>query len=306
VAKVLTIYALLILPALALNPYFTPTLRAVSARDKDSTSLPFDQANNLIVVTATLNGKGPFRFVLDTGASVHVMSPELAQSLALRVETNTIVVDTRLPAKTSAGVVRVSDLRLGDFTLKQQTFAVTPLPPSYPFNGFIGAELFKHFVVRVDFRQSQVVLTRRNAFRYQGKGISVAIKLHEGLLPQVQAAVDDNVGWFKLDTGYNGFLALFGEFIEQHNLLAKYGSQRSSPGGETLTGDVGVTPIAQIHKFSLGDVALDNLETSFFIQKGGSNSAFSGAIGTAALKQFDVIFDYKGQRIILERRKGTE
>lgn len=300
-ARMLTICALVILPALALNPSSGPTFGAVSSPDKDATSLPFDQANNLIVITATLNGKGPFRFVLDAGASLHFMSPELAQSLGLRVEGNATV-DTGLPAQTTAGIVRVSDLRLGDFTLKKQTFAIAPLPASYPFQGFIGAEVFKRFVVRIDFRQSQVVLIRREAFRYQGAGISVPIKLGAGLLPQVQAEVDDQVGWFKIDTGYNGALALFGEFIEQHNLLAKYPSEKSSPGGLTLTGEVGETPVAQIHRFKLGELALDNLETSFFIKKGGSNSAFAGAIGTPALKGFDVIFDYHGSRVILEKR----
>jgi hypothetical protein len=47
-----------------------------SVADGDSTSLSFDSANNLIVITVTLNGKGPFRFLLDSGASHHVMQPE--------------------------------------------------------------------------------------------------------------------------------------------------------------------------------------------------------------------------------------
>jgi hypothetical protein len=40
--------------------------------------------------------------------------------------------------------------------------------------------------------------------------------------------------------------------------------------------------------------------TSFFPEKGGSNSAFAGAIGTALLKRFRIIIDYERQRVTLE------
>ena len=303
-SKVLTIYILLIPLVLTSVSSHLSTVSAACKADKDSIELPFDPANNLIVIPVTLNGKGPFHFLVDTGASHHVVKPELAQSLGLKV-LGEGGIDAGGWKTVSAGLVEVMELRISNFTLEKQRLFVTPFPSSYPFEGFIGAELFKQFVVSVDFRQSLITLTRPNTFRYRGSGVILPLKFHEGLIPQVKAKVGDNVGWFKLDTGYNGSLVLFGDFIERHNLLVKYAPQKSSPGGQTLTGEVGDAPLAQIHKFKLGDVVLDNVDTSFFLEKGGYNSAFSGAIGTALLNRFNVIIDYKGRRMILERREQS-
>jgi predicted aspartyl protease len=301
-SKVLAIYALLFLSAIPSNASTMSELSAAFSEDKDSTRLSFDPANNLIIITATLNGKGSFSFLLDTGASQHVMRPELARALGLKVIRDGGDIDAGARGVVKAGLAEIEEVRVGSLTLEKQLFFVTPFPASYPFDGFLGAELFKRFVVSIDFQHSLLTLTHPNAFRYQGAGFSLPLKFYKGLIPQVKAEVDDKAGWFKLDTGYNGSLALFGDFIERHNLLAKYVTGKSSPGGQTLTGEVGDSPVAQIRSFKLGDFAFADATASLFLEKGGSNSAFSGAIGTVLLKRFNVIIDYKRQRLILERR----
>lgn len=273
----------------------------MDSEGESSTIISFDPANDLIVINAAINGKGPFRFLLDTGASHHVMTPELAQSLGLKVEGNGVV-DAGGQAKVNAGLVQVAEVRVGDFTLERQSFFVTPFPALYPFQGFLGAELFKRFVVRINFRQSLLTLTIPSTFRYQGEAITLPIKFHKGLIPEVKAEVDGTAGWFKLDTGYNGPLALFGEFIDEHNLLRKYAPERSSSGARTLTGEVGNVPVTQIREFKLGDLRLGGVLASFFLEREGSNSIFPGAIGTGILKQFNVIINYEKQRVILESR----
>ena len=206
--KVLPSYALLILLAFNLSSYRQSRVPAVSAPDKNSTKLNFDPANNLIVIPATINGKGPFRFLLDTGASNHVIKRELAQTLGLKV-----IGDGEIEAgsqgKLSAGLVDVAEMRVGDFALERQHFFVAPFPSSYPFDGFIGAVLFQRYIVNINFQQSLITLVEPDTFRSRGTGISLPLKFHKGLIPQVKAEVDDSTGWFKLDTGYNGSLALF-------------------------------------------------------------------------------------------------
>ena len=301
-SKLLTSYALLISLALTLSPYCQSIVHAASALDKDSTRISFDPANNLIIISATINGKGPFRFLLDTGASHHVMKPELAQTLGLKV-TSGGEIEAGGKENVSAGLVDVAELRVGDFALARQRFFVKPFPPSYPFDGFIGAELFERYIVNINFQQSLITLVEPGTFRYRGSGISLPLKFHEGLIPQVRAEVDDCAGSFKLDTGYNGSLALFEKFIEQHKLLVKYAPRKSGSGGQTLTGEVSDSPVALIRKFKLSDVVLNNVEASFFLDKEGSNSAYAGAIGTALLNRFNVTLDYKAQRMILESRE---
>lgn len=269
-----------------------------------STVLSFDSTNDLIVINVNLNGKGPYRFLLDSGASHNVIKPQLAQLLALAIKDGGVI-DTGGLEKVRAGLVKVAEVRAGNFILKSQPFFVTTLPASYPFDGFLGAGIFKRFVIQIDFQHSLLTLIHPSAFHYEGQGAAIPLRFYEKLIPQIEAEVDGNYGWFKLDTGYNGSLALFREFIDEHRLLAKYVPQKAGPGGRTLAGEVGDSPVAQIQMLKLGDIVLQNLPASLFLEKGGSNSAFAGAIGTGILKQMLVTLDYGKRRMILERTESS-
>lgn len=298
--KALILCALMVLPAHHSFARAALTRGAAPARDADTTTLPFDPANNLVVVAAALNGRGPFRFLLDTGASHHVLKPEVARTLGLKPEGGGEI-EAVGGGTVSAALARVAEVRVGGFALEGQEFFVTPLPASYPFDGFLGAELFKRFTVGIDFRRSLVTLTRPDRFRYAGAGVSLPFKFQGGLIPRVKAEVDGVAGWFKFDTGYNGELALFADFTERHGLLSKYAPRASRPGGQTLTGEVGDSPVARVRSLRLDRLTVEEVLTAFFREKGGSNSTFSGAVGTALLKRFNVIIvDYERRRVILE------
>lgn len=271
------------------------------AEEESATTVPFDGANDLIVVNVLLNGKGPFRLLLDSGASVHSITPELAKALGLKIE-GSGVIDVGSKETVSAGIAHIAKLEIGNISLPDQAFFVATYPASYPFQGFLGAELFRRFVVRVDFQRMMVTLTTPASFRYQGAGAIVPLKLYKGSIPQVRGEVDGQKGWLKLDTGYNGTLALFGQFIEDHRLLKKYAPAVSKQGGRTLAGEVGASPTARIAALRLGAVELRDITASLFLEKGNSNDAFAGAIGTGIFKQFNVIFNYNKQQVIFENR----
>lgn len=285
--------------ALAGSPSTAHGLSLVEERT--ATTIPFDAANGLIVVSVSLNGKGPFRFLLDTGASGHVITPKVAAALGLKIQ-GAGVIDVGSRQSASAGIVRIAKTGIGDFNLSDQTFFVAPFPTVYPFQGFLGAEVFRRFVVSVDFKRSMLTLTSTKSFRYQGAGTTLPLKLYKESIPQVRCEVDGQKGWLKIDTGYNGSLALFGQFIEKHNLLKKYAPLSNEKGGQTLAGEVGAAPVARVHVLRLGALEMRDVATSFFLEKGNSNDAFSGAIGTGIFKQFNVIFNYQDQKIIFERR----
>ncbi|HEX8722374.1 MAG TPA: retroviral-like aspartic protease family protein [Pyrinomonadaceae bacterium] len=298
--KALIVCALLFVSAPRPAAGAAPRPVAAPAEGRETASLPFDAANNLVVVAATLNGKGPFRFLLDTGASHHVLKPEVARSLGLKLE-GAGEIDGGGGPNVEAALARVAEVSVGGLTLEGQQFFVTPFPALYPFDGFLGAEFFRRFAVRVDFRRSLVTLTRAEAFGYSGKGVGLPVRFEGGSIPRVRAEVDGVAGWFKFDTGYNGELALFADFAERHGLPAKYAPRKGGPGGQTLAGEVGDSPVARVRTLGLGALAAEDVTAAFFPGKGGSNSAFAGAIGTALLKRFDFTIDFKRRRVIIER-----
>jgi hypothetical protein len=227
------------------------------------------------------------------------MTSELAQLLGLKGESGGVLEAGGL-GRVSAELVQVAEVEVGGFKLERQSFFITSFPARFPFQGFIGAELFRRFVVRIDFQRKLLTLTVPRAFRYRGHGLILPIKLHDAVIPEVKAAVDGKPGWFKLDTGYNASLALFGKFIKEHGLFAKYKPEKSATGASTLTAEINDVPSAAIHEFRLGSLAINEIPAFFFPDTGGSNNLFAGAIGTGVLKKFAVTVDYEKRRMILE------
>jgi hypothetical protein len=293
-----TICILIFLQVLVACQFHSSSLKAY-ASVPNATTVQFDPANNMIVVKATLNGEGPYRFLVDTGASSHVIKPELAQKLGL-VAGVSGAIDAGGGATVEAGTVRVDTVQIGNVRLVNQQFFVIPFPSAYMFDGFLGADLFRAFVVTIDFRSSQLTFIAPGAFEYGGEGKAVSMQFYKGLIPKVNLKVDQDSGWFKLDTGYNGSLAFFGEFIKRHRLLTKYAPVKQRPGGQTLTGGLGDTLVAQAGKVRVGEFELEKVEAAFFTEKKGSNAAFSGAIGTVFLNHFKVVVDYSRKRLFLE------
>src|SRR5688572_22539501 len=56
-----------------------------AANDGSLLTLPFELASNKIYMQTTVNGKGPFPFVLDTGAPYTVLDWDLAEGLGISV-----------------------------------------------------------------------------------------------------------------------------------------------------------------------------------------------------------------------------
>src|ERR1043165_16782 len=55
------------------------------ANGQSPVTVPFDLIDNRIVINVKLDGKGPFRFIFDSGAGA-VASPEVVRSLGLKIE----------------------------------------------------------------------------------------------------------------------------------------------------------------------------------------------------------------------------
>src|SRR5262249_44466360 len=62
-----------------------------------------------------INGARPARFMIDTGASLCAISPELAESLSIRPEPDAPVIQLQTAnGRTSGRLVRIASIRVGD------------------------------------------------------------------------------------------------------------------------------------------------------------------------------------------------
>jgi hypothetical protein len=289
-------------PAQTSSPDFT------IANNKPSTTLPFDLIDNRIVIDVKLNGKGPFRFIFDSGASA-VVAPEVVRQLGLKIEnlqTGGGGVGEQLVER---GEASISEIEVGDIHLPAQDFGVISFADTkYVFGanrieGIIGFPLFKRLVVQVDYERKQLTFTQPAHFAYKGSGTIVPIDFDRHL-PLIRGELDNVPGIFVIDTGARSALILYGPFVEQNNLRTKYKASFEGITGWGIGGPVR-SQIVRVKILKLGSVEVRNLIARLSLQKSGAltSAARAALVGPDVLKQFTTIFDYSRRQMIFEKNK---
>src|SRR5918911_3109846 len=194
------------------------------AGNQSSISLPFDLIDNRIIIDMKINGRGPLRFIFDSGA-VSVISAESARELGLKMEGTSTADGGVGENRVERGETRISEVAVGDLRLTNQEFGVISFADTkYVFgsnriDGIIGYPLFKRLVVKIDYEQRRLTFTRPEQFSYKGKGMIVPLDF-DGHLPLVNGKLDGVPGIFVIDTGARSALILYGPFVEKNNLRA--------------------------------------------------------------------------------------
>jgi PDZ domain/Aspartyl protease len=268
-----------------------------------STSVPFVLANNHIYVDVLLNGRGPYRLLCDTGGA-NIITPGLAAELGLKPEGQLEGAGVGEKSE-DIGIVKVVKTDLGAAYLNNQVFYVFPMQSfaqveGVPAVGLVGYEVFRRFVVRIDYEGSRLTLLEPSNFKYTGTGTAVQFKFNEHI-PQVDGEIDGIAGKFDIDTGSRSSLDLMGPFIEKNGLEEKY-----QPRVEGVTGwGVGGASRSAVTRASvlkLGGVSIDKPVTELTLQTKGAftDQYVAGNVGAGVLKRFNLVFDYGNQVIYFE------
>src|SRR5206468_8127055 len=117
---------------------------AVRAEAADGdTSAPLTPMEHLMAVNATVNGKGPFRFVIDSGAAGKLrVSPELAKELALEQVGEALTGDPSGKNTQTRPVVRLASIDLGALHFADVDATVSAGGGPAQADGVIGLGLF--------------------------------------------------------------------------------------------------------------------------------------------------------------------
>jgi hypothetical protein len=148
----------------ALIVYFAVATAAVSASDADVAWQPAEERTAPLViemdggiaVTVRIDGAGPFRFRLDTGASRTVFSNELATRLGLARSGSSVLV-TPAGGRTIRPLATVSELTAGCLSAVGLRAVVVPaadLEPGGRIDGLIGQDLLFAHVYTLDYERA--------------------------------------------------------------------------------------------------------------------------------------------------------
>jgi hypothetical protein len=160
----------LLVALLAASPLPQPTLKISSA----AFSIPFELSDGHIFVSAYVNGRGPYRFGFDTGASgVGRADNRLVEALKLP-PAGTASVSDSIKATTVARVA-IKSLRIGSLEWRDVDIPARDYNPNVksggvPMYGIIAREFFADQLVTIDY-PSRTIRFERGSLRSGGKGV---------------------------------------------------------------------------------------------------------------------------------------
>jgi predicted aspartyl protease len=258
----------------------------------------------LIMVPTYVNGRGPYNFILDTGASMCLISPGLASSLGIHS-------NTEEKAFGAGGAVQISlahvdSIAVGSVRQENAQIAITNeleqigAALKAQVDGDLGFSFMKDFRVTVDYQRNVLRLARasdnHDENSHDATTIPFTLASAEPLIV-VQAVVNEQGPFqFALDTGA-GRTVLTPELAERLNIGATKEVKGAGLGGRMqLTG-------ATVDSLSLSGATIrdHDVVVGAFIHtiSAAAGTMLEGIVGHNFLNQFLLTIDYPQNRLTL-------
>jgi predicted aspartyl protease len=109
-----------------------------------------------VVVPVMINGRGPFRFIVDTGASHSTVSPSVVQALGLKPTDVPSILLEGITGSARVSAVTVDRLEAGALTVSATPMPVVWAPVMAGADGILGAAGLTNQSLMVDFEHNRV------------------------------------------------------------------------------------------------------------------------------------------------------
>jgi predicted aspartyl protease len=255
-----------------------------------------------------INGKGPFRLVLDTGANHSAVTVGVAQALGIPLSTETSFQLQGVTGSAMVPSIRVQSLLVGDLMMSS---AVLPIVPDAlgGAEGVLGVEGLLDKRIFIDFFHDRISITRSHNRRALSGFVTVPLTISDQHLLMATAYVGSIKATAIIDTGAQSSIANLALREELHHHRSRYVFTEDEITGatdDTARGqDTAFPPI------SLGKVEIEGAHITtgdlqiFDVWKLNSKPAI--LIGMDALGTLDeLVIDYRRRELqVLVRNAGV-
>lgn len=254
------------------------------------TDVPLSLDDHQPGVDVLLNGRGPYRVLVDTGATPAIaLSPQLAKELGLGRDPGHARLRAANGQWVRAGRTHLDSLRLGAAQFRRVPAVILDVGGG-DFAGVVGMGLFDHAVVTFDFPNRRLSLRPGSLgpddpdafaapFMYGIPMVPVSPPVRQG-----RRTID-----VLLDTGSNGGLVLPDSMRDE--LLTDPGFAGRAVA-DTIGGTREIELVRLQGKLGLGRYGADDVVVGL--------APGRGAIGTPALRDFEVSVDQRSRRVRLK------
>ena len=263
----------------------------------DGLTVPMQDMGGRPVVELKINGKGPFRFILDTGATTTVIADDLSRELSLAPPQGLHVASP--DGGTPPAIVRVDDLRIGDAALEGMIAAVMPLGGMLSGEnaprGVLSASSFPGYLLIYDYPGRRISIRKgsldsadfKTSFQYTD----------DQVLPTVPIRIAGHETQVHLDTGSGFGLTLPTKFLKELPLASQ---PKEAGKARTHAGEFPISVARVDGAIELGKFKLDLDEVRFSDVRPGPGPAV-GNIGYDVLRHFVVTLDSKNRRLRIDQ-----
>jgi predicted aspartyl protease len=209
----------------------TTDIGAVTA-PQNPAPIRFRRTLNLIFAEITINGRGPYNFAIDTGATQTVISEKLVTTMGLQPITSTVVYGIGGAGKVDTKLYGVKELAVGDVKIKNVPVGTFNDPlVSQLADGILGTAALSDFIVNVNYPGNQLEISRKRSPVTSGTEVLPAWYFSNLLL--IPLNVNGKQGNFIVDTGAV-------TTVLSHNMAAQLGINQNTPGAKIDLGIAGV------------------------------------------------------------------
>lgn len=245
-----------------------------------------------VTVPVSIDGKGPFPFIVDTASERTVIASELANNLQLER-------GRRVQVHTVSGPVISDTVLLPKFAIDGRALAPKAAPHFAERNigamGIIGLDVLKSQKIVLDFRRATMAMNAepRPAPEWDGESILVTARSRLGQLVLTNAGLgpEDESIWVVVDTGAqfsigNGALRRF--VMRERGLGEQQKMDLISVSGEKMEADYIV-----VRRLRIGGMIISQLPIAFAdvhpFRRFGLTRERALLLGMDVLRQFDQI-----------------
>jgi predicted aspartyl protease len=291
-----------LIPLAATFPLLVGQEAAQPATTVDVLAIKIDQDDRM-TVPVRIAEKGPFRFLIDTGAQNTVLSTALAGRLELRPSKKAHLIGV-------AGTQEVDTVLVDQIDLGQRSFygLLAPLLPGDDIGaeGILGLDSLQGQRVQIDFRKGLIAVDDAKALGgNKGYEIVVTARRRSGQLIMTDATIDGVKVNVVIDTGAEYSI---GNRVLQNALAKKHGGGTMvlrSVTGQEITADVGFANALKIDDMNFGNLVIAYADAPPFAKLGLAvrPALFLGMRDMRALDR--IAIDFSTRRIYFDLPQGV-
>jgi predicted aspartyl protease len=265
--------------------------------------------NRLPAVDARINGRGPYRLIVDTGAAGVVLRSDLAKELGLKsppgMTGSAVQVKLKSPGNKNipATLVHIDNLTLGGAEFQGVWTVATELPFGDDLHGVIGMNVFHECLLTYDYPGNRIRLAQGSLPAANGRDIiPFTTPGNSGSHPVIEVEVGGESARFLIDTGMRGWFALP---LDRAKRIGMEAGPVAGPKA-LFVGGSSRRQVARLGaNIEFGQYVVEHPTVFLTDENTGASLGTGMVLGTSVLEHFVVTFDIRNSVVRLTRSSST-